>query len=89
MERSRLYSTTANQARMLQQRAQQLTDILNLGILSAADVPIHSLMPRIAEGIALWMIGSTLREVDGDHDLLRAAGYLKVALVGVEKMPGP
>jgi hypothetical protein len=43
----------------------------------------------IAEGIALWMIGSTLREVDGDHDLLRAAGYLKVALVGVEKMPGP
>ena len=44
----------------------------------------------IAEGIALWMIGSTLREVVMEvMNLLRAAGYLKVALVRLEEMPGP
>jgi hypothetical protein len=44
----------------------------------------------IAEGIVLWMIGSTLREVVMKvMNLLHAAGYLKVALVGLEKMPGP
>ena len=52
LERSRLYTTTANQARILRQRTQQLTDILNLGILSAADAPLPTLMPQIASEIA-------------------------------------
>lgn len=52
LERSRLYTTASSQARMLRQRAQQLTDLLNLGSLSAADVPLASMLPRIAAGIA-------------------------------------
>ena len=52
LERSRLYTTAATQARKLRQRAQQLTDILRLGSLSAADVPLTSLLPHIATGIA-------------------------------------
>ena len=36
------------------------------------------------------MIGSPLPEVVMEVlNLLRAAGYLKVALVGLKKMPGP
>ena len=52
LERSRLYTTAATQARKLRQRAQQLTDILDLGSLSAADVPLSTLLPHIAAGIA-------------------------------------
>lgn len=52
LERSRLYTTTANQARILGKQTQQLMDILNLGILSAADVPLPTLMPQIAAEIA-------------------------------------
>lgn len=52
LERSRLYSTASTQARMLRQRAQQLTDILDLGSLSTANVALTTLMPRIAAGIA-------------------------------------
>ncbi len=52
LERSRLYTTMANQSLMLRQRTEQLTDILNLGILSAVDAPLPALMPQIASHIA-------------------------------------
>lgn len=52
MDRSHLYSMASAQARTLQRRAQQLTDILNFGALSAADEPLTTLLPHIAEGIA-------------------------------------
>ena len=51
LERSRLYTKTANQALMLRQRTDQMTDILNLGILSA-DMPLSKLMPQVATNIA-------------------------------------
>jgi signal transduction histidine kinase/putative methionine-R-sulfoxide reductase with GAF domain len=52
IDRSHLYSMASAQARTLQRRAQQLTDILNFGALSAADEPLTTLLPHIAEGIA-------------------------------------
>jgi signal transduction histidine kinase/transcriptional regulator with GAF, ATPase, and Fis domain len=68
LERSHLYTTTANQARMLRQRAQQLTDILDLGHLSAADVPLNTLLPQIAAGItrSLGFAAVEIREIDAE-----------------------
>lgn len=57
IERSRLYTTVLSQAQILQQRAQQLTDILNLGTLSmasasTAEASLTSLIALLATGIA-------------------------------------
>jgi PAS domain S-box-containing protein len=52
LERSQLYSTVVRQAEMLQVRARQLTDILHLGNITAADTPLLPLLPQIASGIA-------------------------------------
>ncbi len=52
LERSRLYATVAAQAEMLRTRARQLTDILRLGNISAADEPLLPVLPQIASGIA-------------------------------------
>jgi signal transduction histidine kinase/transcriptional regulator with GAF, ATPase, and Fis domain len=68
LERSRLYTTAASQAHMLRQRAQQLTDILHLGSISAADVPLTTLLPRMAAGIArsLGFTAVQIGEVEPD-----------------------
>ncbi|MFL5733929.1 MAG: GAF domain-containing protein [Chloroflexia bacterium] len=86
LERSRLYTTTAEQARMLQQRAQQLTDILNLGILSAADVPLPTLMPRIAAGVARSLGFSYVRigEIGPDAGDTEVWAYESQTLSGVQ-----
>jgi signal transduction histidine kinase len=52
LERSRLYATVVAQAEMLRTRARQLTDILHLGNISAADEPLLPVLPQIASGIA-------------------------------------
>lgn len=79
LERSRLYTTASSQAQMLRQRAQQLTDILDLGSLSAADVPFPTLMPRIAAGIARSLGVAYVRigevgEDSSDSEVWAAAG---------------
>ncbi len=53
---------------MLRQRAQQLTDILDLGHLSAADVPLNTLLPQIAAGItrSLGFAAVEIREIDAE-----------------------
>jgi signal transduction histidine kinase/putative methionine-R-sulfoxide reductase with GAF domain len=52
LERSFLYTTAANQAALLRRRTQHLADILDLGNLSTADVPVTTLLPQLAAGIA-------------------------------------
>lgn len=57
IERSRLYTTVVSQAQTLRHRAQQLTDILNLGTLSMASASseessLTSLIALLATGIA-------------------------------------
>jgi signal transduction histidine kinase len=89
LERSRLYTTTSTQARKLRQRAQQLTDILRLGSLSAADVPLTTLLPHIATGIARSLGFATVQigELAADRRVPGSRGPRGLVWPGLPGMP--